>query len=70
VFLLHPWYALVIKKMNENNCGTGNEQSVGCAQMTEWSSSDYQLWNSLTIKKGMLVRNPFKVHNGKIGTKI
>jgi hypothetical protein len=51
--------------MNKNNCGTGNEQSVGCAKMTEWSSTDYQLWNSMTIKKGMVVRNPFKQQNGK-----
>jgi hypothetical protein len=51
--------------MNKNNCRTGNEQSVGCAHMTEWSSTDYQLWNSVTIKQGMMVRNPFKVQNGK-----
>jgi len=51
--------------MNKNICGAGNEQSVGCAKMTEWSSADYQLWNSMTIKKGMVVRNPFKQQNGK-----
>jgi len=33
--------------------------------MTEWSSADYQLWNSMTIKKGMVARNPFKQQNGK-----
>jgi hypothetical protein len=51
--------------MNKNNCGTGSEQSAGCAQMTEWSSTDYQLWNSLSIKKGMMVRNHFKLQNWK-----
>jgi len=33
--------------------------------MTEWSSADCQLWNSLIIKKGMMVRNSFKEQNGK-----
>jgi hypothetical protein len=33
--------------------------------MTEWYSTDYQLWNSLTIKKGTMVRNPFKAQKGK-----
>ena len=51
--------------MNKSNCGTGNEQSIGCAQVTEWSSADCQLCNSSTIKKGLLVRNPFKLQNGK-----
>jgi hypothetical protein len=51
--------------MNKKNCGTENEQSVGCQQMTEWSSADCRLWNSLIIKKGMMVRNPFKEQNGK-----
>jgi hypothetical protein len=51
--------------MNKNICGAGNEQSVGCAKMTEGSSADYQLWNSVTIKKGMVVRNLCKQQNGK-----
>lgn len=33
--------------------------------MTERSSTDYQLWNSLIIKKGLMVRNPFKEQNEK-----
>jgi len=56
---------LWLLKMNKNNCGTGNEQSVDCTQMTEWSSTDYQLSNSLTTKKVMMVRDPFKIQNGK-----
>lgn len=33
--------------------------------MTEWSSTDYQLWKSMTIKKGVVVINPFKQQNGE-----
>jgi hypothetical protein len=44
-------------RMNKNDCGTGNEQSVGYVQMTKWSAIDYQLWCSLTITKGMMVIN-------------
>jgi hypothetical protein len=51
--------------MNKNICGAGNEHSVGCTEMTQRSSADYQLWNSMTIKRGMVVRNPFKQQNGK-----
>jgi len=61
---------LCLKKMNKNNCGTGNEQSVGCAKMTEWSSTDYQLWNSMTIKKELWLEILLNNKMEKIGIKV
>jgi len=38
--------------------------------MTEWSSTDYQLWNSVTIKKEWGLEILLNNKMGKIGIKI
>jgi hypothetical protein len=37
--------------MNTKIHSTGNEQSVGHAQVMKWSAVSYQLWYSFTFKK-------------------
>lgn len=46
--------------MNNENCTTGSEESVGRVQVMQQSVSDYQLWYSLNIKKLIMVVKPLK----------